>query len=160
MYEFLTTPLFKFVLYPLFGAGLGIAIKYVTRNDQYARFKADDLAVGLDLVKSACLTFLVITSDRAAALMTSNGELAQAIATNDQARAVELIAKNQSLSEQVANAGWLIAIMLLALWSLSTLVRKAGWKDGGNELEVGLGIAVPLVIGILSLVVVMAKATL
>ena len=118
------------------------------------------MAVGLDLVKSACLTFLVITSDRAAALMTSNGELAQAIATNDQARAVELIAKNQSLSEQVANAGWLIAIMLLALWSLSTLVRKAGWKDGGNELEVGLGIAVPLVIGILSLVVVMAKATL
>jgi beta-lactamase regulating signal transducer with metallopeptidase domain len=159
MYEFLTTPAFKYVVYPLFGAVLGIALKYVSRNDQYAKFKADDLAVGLDLVKTACLTLLVVTTDKAASLIAANRELATAVASKDHMTAGQLVLKTQALSEQVGNTGWLIAVMLLLLWSVSTLIRKRGWKAGGTDLEYGVGIALPLVLGILSLIVVMAKAT-
>ena len=159
MYQFLTTPVFKYVVYPVLGAALGVAIKYVSRNDRYARFKPDDLAVGLDLVKTAFLSFLVLTTDKATLLVAANKELATAVASQDTTRAAELVLRTQVLSEQVGNAGWLIAVMLIALWSLSTLVRKAGWKDGGTELEYGFGIALPLVVGILSLIVVMARAT-
>jgi hypothetical protein len=164
VHEFLVTPLFKFIVYPLTGAVLGVFVKHVTRNDKYAKFKADDLAVGIDLLKTACLTFLVIISDKSAALIRSEAQLTEVLretAHNPRLapQATALHEANRILTSQVGNAGWIIALMVLGLWSLSTLVRKRGWNEDGSELKPGWGIALPLSIGALSLVLVMVKAT-
>jgi hypothetical protein len=48
----------------------------VTRNDTYARFSKEDLAVGLDLFKTSCLMFVVLLTDKAIALRGHNAFLA------------------------------------------------------------------------------------
>jgi hypothetical protein len=75
MEEFLAGSFFRYAVFPLGGAGLGIALKYVTRNDHYPSFRKEDMAVGLDLMLTAALTFLVLTSDRAFKLVNLNKAL-------------------------------------------------------------------------------------
>jgi hypothetical protein len=165
MLQFLTTPWFKYFVYPLFGAVLGVAIKYATRNDRYTTFKKDDLAVGLDLLKTAFLTLLVFSVDKSAELQKIGHLLTQAAQENYKHHTiataqlvVNLQAMNQKLTDHVTDA-WLMAIFLiLAMWSLSTVVRKKGWANE-TELNTGVGIVVPLLIGVGSLILVMAKAT-
>jgi hypothetical protein len=43
------------------------------------------------------------------------------------------------------------------LWTTSTVVRRWGWKSE-TELTTGCGIAIPLVIGVLSLIAVLMGA--
>lgn len=75
MVEFLTNPLFKFGILPIGSAMLGVAVKYASRNDQYAKFKKEDIAVGLDLALTACLMFVVLTTDKAVQLISANNAL-------------------------------------------------------------------------------------
>jgi succinate dehydrogenase/fumarate reductase cytochrome b subunit len=63
----------------------------------------------------------------------------------------------QLLSGKIALAGWVIALMFLGLWSISTLVRKWGWQSE-TEMRPLAGIAIPLCLGILALIAVMAGA--
>ena len=156
--EFLSSPVFRFLLFPVGSAVLGVGIKYVTRNDNYAKFQKEDLAVGLELLLTACLMFLALTSDRSLQIASVNQGLAAALASRDVPRAQELQLKASILSQELAASGWVLLIMFLGLWSVSTLVRKLGWqsKDAMRPL---LGIALPLVVGILALIAVMASAS-
>ena len=70
------------MVFPIGSIILGIAVKYVTRNDQYAKFSKEDMAVGLDLVRTALMTYLVIISDRALTIGSANRMLARALADN------------------------------------------------------------------------------
>jgi hypothetical protein len=159
MEEFLNSSIFRYLIFPIASATLGVAIKFATRNDQYSVFKKEDLAVGLDLVLTACLMYVVLTTDRAVLLVKTNQTLVNVLTQNpiDSTTASRLQVEAQSLSSELASAGWFIALMFLGLWSISTFVRKWGWKSE-TEMTPIIGIALPLAFGVLSLIVVMAGA--
>lgn len=159
MEQFLASPFFRYALFPVGSAVLGVAVKCVTRNDRYTSFRKEDVAVGLELMLTAGLMFVVLTTDRALALLEANRQLAQVLAASpiDAARAAALQGQVQLLSGRLALAGWVIALLFLGLWSVSTLVRKWGWKSE-TEMTPLVGIAIPLGFGILALIAVMAGA--
>jgi len=159
MEDFLNSIIFRFLIFPIGSAVLGVGLKYTSRNDQYTPFRKEDLAVGLELVLTACLTYVVVTSDRAIALHKVNKELQQVLQKPpiDAAVASKLQSQITTLSQQVGMAGWTIAFMFLGLWGLSTVVRKWGWKSE-TEMTTGCGITLPLVFGVIALILVMAGA--
>lgn len=159
MVEFLTNPIFKFGFLPIGSAILGVAIKFTSRNDQYAKFRKEDIAVGLDLALTACLMFIVITTDRSVELLKVNKEVAKLlnIPPIDTAAAGKLQTQAQLLSIQIASSGWQIFLLFLGLVSISTIVRKWGWKSE-TEMYPIIGIAIPLAFGILAIIGVMAGA--
>jgi hypothetical protein len=159
MEEFLTSAVFRYGIFPIGSAALGVAIRYVSRNDQYATFSKEDIAVGLQLILTACLMLVTLTTDRALVLVQANKALEQALAQNpiDTIKANHLQAQARALSNQLATAGWLIAAMFLGLWSISTIVRKWGWKSA-TEMKPVIGIGLPLAFGVLALIVVMSRA--
>lgn len=108
---------------------------------------------------TAGLMFVVLTTDRALSLLEANRQLAQALKAIpvDTTKAAALQAQVQLLSGRLALAGWVIVLLFLGLWSVSTLVRKWGWKSE-TEMTALVGIAVPLAFGITSLIAVMAGA--
>jgi hypothetical protein len=55
MESFLAGSLFRLFVFPIVSVVLGIYIKYVTRNDQFAKFSKEDIAVGFDLMRAAFL---------------------------------------------------------------------------------------------------------
>jgi hypothetical protein len=159
MTDILISPYFKFGILPLLSAILGVAVKYNSRNDQYSKFKKEDLAIGLNLALTACLMFVVLTTDRTAKLLSTNKELTAILNQQkiNQSAAISLQAQAQVLSSQVALSGWLIALMFLGLGSISYIVRRWGWLSE-TEMKTGIGITLPLIFGILSIIVVMASA--
>ncbi|MEA2414580.1 MAG: hypothetical protein QOI58_1237 [Thermoanaerobaculia bacterium] len=159
MEEFLAGPVFRYAVFPILSTLLGIGVKHVTRNDRYAKFRKEDLAVGIEILLTACLMFLALTSDRATNLVQANASLAAVLGRLpvDAQRATQLQANVNALSHSVAMAGWLIAFMFLGLWSVSSVVRIWGWKSE-TELHGRVGIALPLVLGVLALIAVMAGA--
>ena len=108
---------------------------------------------------TAGLMFVVLTTDRALALLDANRELADVLAATpfDSAKAAILQGQVQLLSGRLALAGWLIALLFFGLWSVSTVIRKWGWKSE-TEMTPVVGIAIPLGFGILALVAVMSGA--
>lgn len=159
METFLASQLFRYLIFPIGSAILGVAIKVVTRNDRFSSFKQDDFAVGLDLLKTACLLYLVLTTDRAYALIHANQALASALTATplEPPRISLLQSQAAQLSDQISTAGWSTALFFIALWSVSTIVRKWGWRSEA-EMSPVIGIAFPLAAGVLSLAVVMAGA--
>lgn len=159
MEDFLASPWFRYALFPIVSAILGIALKCVTRNDRYTFFKKEDMAVGPQLILTASLMFIVLTSDRALSLLETNRVLGQAVKANpiDPSKVANLQDQAQLLSSRIATAGWIILLMFISLWSVSTIVRKWGWASE-SEMTPILGIALPLGIGFLALLAVMAGA--
>lgn len=160
MEELFISPVFRYLIFPLGSTALGIGIKYATKNDQFSGFSKEDLAVGLDLMRTATLMFVILTTDKAIALVKANTELSRVLSSLpiNAEKAYELQGQAQNLSSQFAASGWLIALMVLALWSVSTIVRKKGWKSK-DEMTPFTGIALPLAFGILALAGVMAGAS-
>lgn len=160
MESVLVSSYFRYLIFPIGSALLGILVKYATRNDQFAKFTKEDVAIGLDLMRTACLMFVLLTSDKAIALLTTNKQLQSVLSGSpiDQVAATNLQTQAATLSSNIAWSGWLVALMFLGLWGVSTLVRKWGWKSP-TEMNVIIGIAIPLGFGILTLVGVMAQAT-
>lgn len=160
MEELLTSSVFRYVMFPAMTAIMGVAVKYVTRNDRFAQFKKEDMAIGLELILIACLMYVVLTTDRAIDLKDTNNALASVLKAIpvDQAKASALQTSANALSEKIDLAGWIILLMVIGLWSISTIVRKWGWASA-TELKPIIGIALPLVFGFLALILVMAGAT-
>lgn len=163
MEQFLSSGFFRFFLFPVLSTVLGVAIKYVSRNDQYAKFRKEDLAVGLELIMTACLTFVVLTSDKAFELVQVNEQLATVLETvatdslatrENQAAAIELQAEAIEMSDEQSGSGWLLLGLFVGMWSVSTLVRKAGWESE-TEMKPFIGIGLPLAFGLAALVTVM-----
>lgn len=155
MIQFLSGNLFRYLIFPLGSAALGIWIKIVTRNDHYRAFLNEDIAIGLDLMLTASLLFVVVTSDRSIALAAVEHSISLAT-TSAQSKAL-LQAQADVLSQALEISGWIIALMFMGLWGISTFVRKFGWRSE-TELHPVLGIALPLTIGVLFLIFVMAEA--
>lgn len=155
--EILTSSSFRYFLFPLGSAFLGVFVKHASRNDQYSKFRKEDLAVGLQLMLTACLMVVVVTTDRSVALVKANTALTQILSSQpvNQSAAIELQKEVQHISSQLTSAGWWITIMFFGLWSMCTIVRQWGWKSE-TEMTAIVGIALPLAFGILCLITVVA----
>lgn len=151
---FFASPFFRFFVFPLASAVLGIYVKYVTRNDQFSRFRKEDLAIGLDLMRIAGLMYLLLISDRAITL----ARLSAMSAAQSRDDLQEIIAEAAELSEGMSAAGWVIAAYIFSLWSVSTVVRKLGWETD-TRLRPIIAIAFPFVVGIGALLLVMLGAS-
>jgi hypothetical protein len=158
--EFLSGSFFRYLIFPVASAILGIMVKYATRNDRYSKFQKEDLAIGLDLIRTACLMYILLSTDRAIALVSLNDQVATLLAapTPDIARASFLHSQAEAIGSQISSAGWSTFLLFMTLWAVSTIVRKWGWKSN-RELKPIPGIAIPLSLGILSLIMVMLGAS-
>jgi hypothetical protein len=157
MDTFLAGAFFKFFLVPVLSVCLGVYIKYVTRNDQYARFSKEDVAVGFDLMRAAFLTYLILLSDKARSLIEVSRSLG-AVMTSARPNVSEiqrLQAVSTGLSQDLLRGVFSVAVLLFGMWATSTLVRKKGWKSS-TELDTWFGLTVPLAGGFAYLAVVWA----
>lgn len=158
--EFLGSSFFRYGVFPLLSATGGILIKCATRNDQYAFFKKEDMAVGPQLVFTSILTYIVITSDRARNLIDVNRNLSAALTQKpiDPVKVSALQSNAYNLSQSMLSAVWTILILSICLWAVTTWVKRKGWVNE-SELEPRLGIGFPLVSGVASLIYVMVAAS-
>jgi hypothetical protein len=160
MENFLVSALFRYCVFPLGSAAIGIFVKCATRSDRYRFFVKEDVAVGINLILTACLMFVVMTTGWTLGLSETNSQLAQTLKSKppDPAKVAALMDQAQYYSSKAVTAGWTTALMFLGLWGVSTIVRRWGWASG-TELKTGVGIALPLAVGISYLILVMAGAT-
>lgn len=154
--EFISGPWFRYGIFPLVSAVAGILLKCATRNDKYAFFKKEDMAVGPQLMLTAALTFVVVSTDRAHSLVAANAALKEALAANaiDRARLSALQSEAAHLSQKLMGSAWLLLALIVLLWGMTTVVKRWGWKTE-SELYPVLGIGLPLALGVLSLATVM-----
>ena len=154
--QFISSAWFRYGIFPLVSALAGILLKCAARNDQYAFFKKEDMAVGPQLMLTAALTFVVVSTDRAHALVVANAALKSALnsATIDRTELTALQGDAANLSQKLMGSAWLLLALVLLLWGVTTIVKRWGWKTE-SELYPFLGIGLPLALGVLSLVTVM-----
>jgi hypothetical protein len=158
--DFLGSPFFRYGVFPLASAASGILLKAATRNDKYALFKKEDMAVGPQLMLTAALTYVVLTIDRARALVEVNRKLAAELKQQalDAAIHSQLQQTSQALSGQIMSAAWMVIILIFGLWGTTTVVKRWGWRTDA-EMTPYVGITGPLILGVLVLMFVMAAAT-
>ncbi|TAJ69010.1 MAG: hypothetical protein EPO51_26175 [Phenylobacterium sp.] len=157
--EFLGGPTFRYVIFPAFSAGSGILLKCATRHDSYAFFRKEDMAVGPQLMLTAALTYVIITTDRARELSRINDQLKATLTIKPlQTQQIgELQAAAYAASQPITLAAWLLLCLMLLLWGTVTIVKRWGWQSEA-ELKPMLGIALPLGLGVLSLMIVLKAA--
>jgi hypothetical protein len=138
--SFLTSWPFINIGIPCLSVIAGIFVKVVSRPDPGLKIKSDDLAVGFDIGVGALIIFVT-----------------KMVAASKELQAVADPKFQTELQSRIISAPWLLLLWLMGLWGLSTIIRKWGWKNpGGNppandNLTWHLGIVVPLVFGIVSL---------
>jgi len=129
---FLANPLFLQFIVPLMTVAFTVFLKVVSRNDKFKRFKKDDLAVGLEVAVTALILFI-----------TESANLAQQLSTQTSQVQSKII-------EKLTIAPWIILAFVLGIWGVSSMVRWIGWK-GDDDLNIGWGIVVPDLFGLLLL---------
>lgn len=142
MEKWLITPYFKYFIVPLFIVGFNIFLKFVSRNDQHAAFKKEDLSVGLQIAVTAFILYITYAGTMAERIISLSKD-----ATNPDLLNI--------LRTRFMMVPWIITAFLLGLWGISTLVRKLGWKDQDN-LTVFFGIVIPFIYGMLCLIFVVS----
>ncbi|MHB8778759.1 MAG: hypothetical protein ACYC6R_13540 [Anaerolineales bacterium] len=129
---FLANPLFLQFVVPLITVAFTIFLKVVSRNDNFKRFKKDDLAVGLEIAVTALILLITESANLAQELTVQTG---QAI---------------PKIVDKLTVAPWIILAFVLGIWGVSSTVRWVGWK-GDDDLNIGWGIVVPDLFGLLLL---------
>jgi hypothetical protein len=135
------------LLVPLASAALGVWIKSEMRHPEKQTFKKEDFAVGIQLIQTACLSFLTLMTQKAVQL---HSMLATQSAIADTSGA-------DKLSSFLAFSSVRLASMLIFLFGMTSLVRRKGWKNK-DEMKVTAGIAIPIAAGILCLYTVIREA--
>lgn len=137
MNEILLNPYFSDFGIPLLSVLLTMAIKIVSRKDNYMSPQREDFAVGFDLLVTSLILITVFAS-RAAYL----------IANEQTSNKIELTNKLNLLP-------WVILLFVIGLWSLSTIVRIKGWEINPNNpnpiLHKFWGVILPTSIGVIVL---------
>jgi hypothetical protein len=157
--ELLGSSVFRFFAFPVGSAAAGVLLKCVTRNDRYAFFKKEDIAVGPQIMLTAVLMFVLQSSDRARALVQMNQAIADALAVQppDNAKIASLEGSAQAMSQQLLTATLMIPFLVVGLWGVSTIIKRWGWQSEA-ELKPVVGITIPLLFGVASLFCVMLVA--
>lgn len=178
MDSFFSGPIFRYGIIPLVSAGLGMFIKYVSRSNEYAKFRKEDIAVGLELMRTVVLAYCVLMSDRLvfvnvlqneiAARHEEQGEVIRQLTQifeqdpgnsekiqefKQQQRDLDrLIAETQErarkLGSTTGSAIWVLLVMVLGVWGMATVVNKKGWI-ARDTMHPLWGVTYPLVFGVL-----------
>ena len=127
MLDWLTYPWVSICGAPLLASALTIFIKWSSQNDRHAVFKKEDCAIGQELAVVAVF-----------ALVAAAPSLVKKAAAAAMPPASATLAVFQALG------------ILVGLWIISTIVRKAGWKNA-QELRWWIGLIIPLLFGLGSL---------
>ncbi|MDM5249629.1 hypothetical protein [Lysinibacillus sp. G4S2] len=133
MEEFLTSPFFYNFLVPFLGTLFIIFVKIVSKNDSDLRkIKREDFAVGIDLAVVSITYYAVET-----------------------AKTLSISAKNnvENIFHTVSMNVWIILILFISLWIISTFIRFWGWDEEKN-LRYFWGIIIPNIYGTLCLIFV------
>jgi hypothetical protein len=131
----------------LASAALGVWIKSEMRHPDKQKFKWEDFAVGIQLMQTACVSFLTLMTQKAVQLNTV--VTANLAAPNGPTDA-------QRLSTFLAFSSVQLAFMLIFLFGITSMVRRKGWKTP-NEMNVK-GIAIPFAAGLICLYAVIQEA--
>lgn len=159
--DFLFHPYFLQAGVPLLCAAIGVGVKCATRNDKHTAFKKEDIAVGLDLMVTSCLAYVVIAAERGMRLNRLEESIAVMTSAPTISDPASLVALQQQATEQTlrnASSPWWVLGLFLILGATSTLVRKFGW-EGPDDLRLWRGIVFPLAFGVLTLAFVMTQAS-
>jgi hypothetical protein len=106
---------------------LTVFVKWASRNDRHAFFRKEDCAVGQELAVASIFALLI----------AAPGLARQAIAA-------------KASPDAAVAAVFFALILIVGLWIISTVVRKAGWRDA-NTLRTWTGLLIPLLFGIIAL---------
>ena len=138
MNEIITSDWFQIVGVTVISTGLGIFVKYVSRNDSHTKtFKKEDVAIGLEMMITALILLITNSVNQFNKLNDSAiDETTKTTITN---------------TEQIVP--WILLVFIVGLWGISTVIRKIGWEDEDN-LKIWWGIVFPNIIGIASLIYV------
>jgi len=130
MIDFLSNNYFIYFIVPLLTTGLSIFVKIVSRNDKFITFKKEDFAIGLETAVTALIILITVTVNELMQLKesTENG-------------------KSLILPEKILILPWLLFIIVILLWGVSTMIRKLGWKNE-NEMDTIWGILLPDILGL------------
>lgn len=134
----ITSDWFQIIGVTVISTGLGIFVKYVSRNDAHNKnFKKEDLAIGMEMMITALI--LLITNSVNEFNKLSNPKIDEAI--------------KQIIRDSELLVPWIILIFIVGLWGTSTVIRKIGWENE-DELKIWWGVVFPNIIGIASLIYV------
>jgi hypothetical protein len=130
MVDLLTNNYFIYFIVPLLTTGLSIFVKIVSRNDKFISFKKEDLAIGLETAVTALIILITGTVNDLLKLKqnTKSG-------------------KSVVLPENILIIPWLLLIIVILLWGISTIIRKLGWKNE-NDMNKFWGIILPDILGL------------
>ncbi len=130
MVDFLTNNYFIYFIVPLLTTGLSIFVKIVSRNDKYISFKKEDLAIGLETSVTALIILITDTVNDLLRLKqnTENGD-------------------GFVIPENILIIPWLLLLIVVVLWGISTIIRKLGWKNE-NDMNRFWGIILPDILGL------------
>jgi hypothetical protein len=152
----LASETFRYGAFPLGSAALGIWLKCETRHMTKQNVSKEDFAVGMQLIQTACLTFLTLMTQSTLKLAALQQSLIKL-----QPAAPEYIATVSQAAQRVsALAGytWTLFFMCISMMGVAGVVRRWGWKDA-DHMNVFLGIALPIAVGVVCLFAVMQIAT-
>lgn len=130
MVDFLTNNYFIYFIVPLLTTGLSIFVKIVSRNDKFISFKKEDLAIGLETAVTA-LIILITDTVNDLLKIKQNTESGQ----------------NMVLPENILILPWLLLLIIVLLWGISTMIRKLGWENE-NDMHKFWGIILPDILGL------------
>ncbi len=147
--SFLRSEAFR-LLVPLISAALGVWIKSDMRHPEKQMFKKEDFAIGVQLIQTACLSFLMLMTQKAIQLHTL-------ITATTTASMPKVPPDAEKLSTFLAFSTVRLAFMLVFLFGITSMVRRTGWKNK-DEMKVTPGIAVPIAAGIICLYTVIREA--
>lgn len=138
MNEIITSDWFQIIGVTLISTGLGIFVKYVSRNDIHNKnFRKEDLAIGLEMMITALILLITNSVNEFNKLVNPNiDETTKSIIKDDQMLVL-----------------WMLVFFLIGLWGTSTVIRKVGWENE-DELKIWWGIVFPNIIGIAALLYV------
>lgn len=134
--EIYTSLIFRCFIVPLAAVILSYFVKLASKNDRYSTFRKEDLAVGLEMSLTAVIAFVVYCFSIANQIYGNN----------------DLSVENIGfLKDKLVSGLALIVIFSIGLWGISTFVRKRGWK-GKDELKWLVGIIIPFIYGVITLI--------
>lgn len=135
MSEFLSSPLFKYVLLPLLTAILTIFIKLSSRPDRHSYFTREDFSVGINLCVTAI--FVIITK-----CVIVAGNIVGTVGSVKIKHYSDLL-----LSLTVQSSGMIFFVFVLAY-----LLRRNAWEHDMRRIKMGWGVIFPDIVGLLFLV--------
>lgn len=133
--EFLRSSMFEYGVLPLVAAAILVFVKTDSKRMGKDRFSLQELAIGLDLILAAVVSFATYAASLSKEILFSQTEHSQ----NSGETADRLI--KAIMDKQIALL-YVVAATVIGLWILSASVRSFGWK---NDRDLNLfGIFLPL----------------